>query len=105
MNDHLGNWSIHAIKTTFENFQTIFLVFPSVKKKMAEVALALNESGNSAAEATELEQGAEQDQIRIATFDVDATPPVGSMMAYDRVIPIVDATARLLSAALDTRRT
>ena len=25
-------------------------------------------------------------------------------MAYDRVIPIVDATARLLSAALETNR-
>src|SRR5688572_6196694 len=24
--------------------------------------------------------------LRVATFDVDATPPVGSMMAYDRVL-------------------
>ena len=24
-------------------------------------------------------------EVRVATFDVDATPPVGSMMAYDEV--------------------
>src|SRR5688500_10247787 len=23
--------------------------------------------------------------LRVATFDIDATPPIGSMMAYDRV--------------------
>ena len=24
--------------------------------------------------------------LKVATFDVDATPPVGSMMAYDKVL-------------------
>lgn len=38
--------------------------------------------------------GAEQDQLRLATFDVDATPPVGSMMAYDRVIRVEELGLR-----------
>jgi hypothetical protein len=33
-------------------------------------------------------------QVRIATFDVDATPPVGSMMAYDRVIRVEELGLR-----------
>ncbi|WDQ15071.1 hypothetical protein [Rhodopirellula sp. P2] len=32
--------------------------------------------------------------IRLATFDVDATPPVGSMMAYDRVKRVEEMTLR-----------
>ena len=31
-------------------------------------------------------QGAEPSTMRLATFDVDVTPPVGTMMAYDRVV-------------------
>jgi len=27
---------------------------------------------------------AESSQLRVGTFDIDATPPIGSMMAYDR---------------------
>ena len=33
-------------------------------------------------------------RIRIATFDVDATPPVGSMMAYDRVLRLEELGLR-----------
>ncbi|MFG0267564.1 MAG: hypothetical protein ACF8AM_20790 [Rhodopirellula sp. JB055] len=32
--------------------------------------------------------------VRLATFDVDATPPVGSMMAYDRVKRVEEMTLR-----------
>ncbi|MEP0343470.1 MAG: hypothetical protein ABJE27_01760, partial [Rhodopirellula bahusiensis] len=32
--------------------------------------------------------------IRLAKFDVDATPPVGSMMAYDRVKRVEEMTLR-----------
>lgn len=32
--------------------------------------------------------------LRIATFDLDATPPLGSMMAYDRVVRVDELTLR-----------
>ena len=38
---------------------------------------------------------AEEPHLKIATFDVDATPPVGSMMAYDKVIRTDDLPLRL----------
>jgi hypothetical protein len=34
------------------------------------------------------------DGLRLATFDVDATPPVGSMMAYDPVVRVDELTLR-----------
>lgn len=39
-------------------------------------------------------------EIKLATFDVDATPPVGSMMAYDRVIRQDDLPLRLRGIVL-----
>jgi hypothetical protein len=39
-------------------------------------------------------------EVRLATFDVDATPPVGSMMAYDRVIRQDDLPLRLRGIVL-----
>src|SRR5438094_4522575 len=38
--------------------------------------------------------------LKIATFDVDATPPVGSMMAYDKVLRQDDLTLRCRGIAL-----
>src|SRR6266550_6419834 len=38
--------------------------------------------------------------LKIATFDVDATPPVGSMMAYDKVLRQDDLTLRCRGVAL-----
>src|SRR6188474_2427829 len=38
--------------------------------------------------------------LRVATFDVDATPPVGMMMAYDRVIRQDDLPLRLRGVVL-----
>jgi len=35
-----------------------------------------------------------QESLRIATFDIDATPQVGSMMAYDRVVRIEELGLR-----------
>src|SRR5437868_6878043 len=35
-----------------------------------------------------------QEPLKLATFDVDATPPLGSAMAYDRVVRIDDLTLR-----------
>jgi hypothetical protein len=37
---------------------------------------------------------AAQQLLRLATFDVDATPPVGSMMAYDPVLRLDELTLR-----------
>ncbi len=34
------------------------------------------------------------DALRLATFDVDATPPVGSMLAYDPVVRVDELTLR-----------
>jgi hypothetical protein len=39
-------------------------------------------------------------QIKLATFDVDATPPVGMMMAYDRVLRQDDLPLRLRGLVL-----
>ena len=39
-------------------------------------------------------------QLRLATFDVDATPPVGSMMAYDKVLRTDDLPLRLRGVVL-----
>ena len=39
-------------------------------------------------------------QLKIATFDVDATPPVGSMMAYDKVLRTDDLPLRLRGVVL-----
>ncbi|HZL91031.1 MAG TPA: hypothetical protein VFB96_21880 [Pirellulaceae bacterium] len=38
--------------------------------------------------------------LKLATFDVDATPPVGSMMAYDKVIRTDDLPLRLRGVVL-----
>src|SRR6476619_7277626 len=38
--------------------------------------------------------------LKIATFDVDATPPVGSMMAYDKVLRQDDLRLRCRGVAL-----
>lgn len=38
---------------------------------------------------------AAEPQLKLATFDVDATPPVGSMMAYDKVLRTDDLPLRL----------
>lgn len=38
--------------------------------------------------------GAAESGLKIATFDVDATPPIGSMMAYDRVVRHDDLSLR-----------
>ncbi|MDB4561432.1 hypothetical protein N9298_00925 [bacterium] len=39
-------------------------------------------------------QAETSDQVKVAIFDVDATPPVGTMMAYDRVIRIEELGLR-----------
>src|SRR6476619_3711413 len=38
--------------------------------------------------------------LKIATFDVDATPPVGSMMAYDKVVRQDDLPLRCRGVVL-----
>lgn len=43
---------------------------------------------------------AEESMLRLATFDVDATPPVGMMMAYDRVLRQDDLPLRLRGVVL-----
>lgn len=45
-------------------------------------------------------RGAEEPSLKLATFDVDATPPVGSMMAYDKVIRQDDLPLRLRGMVL-----
>ena len=39
-------------------------------------------------------QDAKQSDLRLATFDIDATPPVGYMMAYDPVVKTWDLSLR-----------
>jgi hypothetical protein len=39
-------------------------------------------------------------QLKLATFDVDATPPIGSMMAYDKVLRRDDLPLRLRGVVL-----
>src|SRR6187431_3712203 len=41
-----------------------------------------------------------EDGLKIATFDVDATPPVGSMMAYDKVVRQDDLPLRCRGVVL-----
>lgn len=43
---------------------------------------------------------AQDTAIKLATFDVDATPPVGSMMAYDKVIRQDDLPLRMRGVVL-----
>ena len=43
---------------------------------------------------------ADEPQLKLATFDVDATPPVGSMMAYETVIRTDDLPLRLRGVVL-----
>src|SRR5687768_7624563 len=38
--------------------------------------------------------------LRLATFDLDATPPVGSMMAYDKVLRQDDLPLRMRGVVL-----
>src|SRR5215813_2116190 len=46
-------------------------------------------------------QGADSPvSLKIATFDVDATPPVGSMMAYDKVLRQDDLPLRCRGVVL-----
>jgi hypothetical protein len=40
------------------------------------------------------ETAAADGELKLATFDVDATPPVGSMMAYDPVVRVDELTLR-----------
>lgn len=40
------------------------------------------------------------DGLRLATFDVDATPPVGNVMAYDPVVRVDELTLRCRGVAL-----
>lgn len=40
------------------------------------------------------------DPLRVATFDVDATPPVGNVMAYDPVVRVDELTLRCRGVAL-----
>jgi hypothetical protein len=39
-------------------------------------------------------------QLRLATFDIDVTPPIGSMMAYDRVTNTWDMSLRARGVAI-----
>src|SRR4029079_17214275 len=43
---------------------------------------------------------ADEPGVKIATFDVDATPPVGSMMAYDKVLRRDDLPLRCRGVVL-----
>ena len=42
----------------------------------------------------------DQSQVQIATFDIDVTPPVGTMMAYDRVVRIEELGLRCRGVVL-----
>src|SRR5215212_8067387 len=42
-------------------------------------------SGQVGAAESQSPAGSSPSHLRVATFDIDATPPIGSMMAYDRV--------------------
>lgn len=44
---------------------------------------------------------AEQPEVRLSTFDVDATPPVGFMMAYDRVKRVEELGLRARGVVLE----
>ena len=44
--------------------------------------------------------GAAAEPLRVATFDVDATPPVGYMMAYDPVVRLDAMTLRCRGVVL-----
>lgn len=58
-------------------------------------------SGVAAAEnASELQSPEQQPVVRIATFDVDATPPIGSAMAYDPVRKLDEMTLRCRGVVL-----
>ena len=52
-------------------------------------SIAVGEDAKTAAGSAALSPG-----VRIATFDIDATPPVGFMMAYDRVARTEELTLR-----------
>src|SRR5688500_2238236 len=43
---------------------------------------------------------ADETAVRVATFDVDATPPVGSAMAYDPVKRLDELTLRCRGVAI-----
>ena len=44
--------------------------------------------------------GAAAEPLRLATFDVDATPPLGYMMAYDPVVRVDAMTLRCRGVVL-----
>ena len=44
--------------------------------------------------------GAANKSLRVATFDVDATPPLGYMMAYDPVVRVDAMTLRCRGVVL-----
>src|SRR5437588_7217779 len=50
--------------------------------------------------ASQSATGAADAGLKIATFDVDATPPVGSMMAYDKVLRQDDLALRCRGVAV-----
>ncbi|SMP38081.1 hypothetical protein SAMN06265222_10171 [Neorhodopirellula lusitana] len=72
----------------------------SVAKSFASLALAvwmvnsLLFQSNVLGQGNSPEPAPQRPQLRLATFDVDATPPVGSMMAYDRVKRVEEMTLR-----------
>jgi hypothetical protein len=62
------------------------------------LALAVNSS--TAVRAAESPQPAATPAIKVATFDVDATPPLGSAMAYDPVRRLDELTLRCRGVAI-----
>ncbi len=58
------------------------------------VLVALTVLGTVAASRAAAAETAAEAAIKIATFDVDATPPVGSAMAYDPVLRLGELTLR-----------
>jgi hypothetical protein len=66
--------------------------------RIARVAVVL--LGLLPAVAANGEETAAKPQLKLAVFDVDATPPVGSAMAYDRVIRLDEMTLRCRGVVL-----
>ncbi len=67
-------------------------IFPHCVRVYSIVLLAVSWSIAGRAEESTQSQGLAG--LRLARFDIDATPPVGSMMAYDRVIRVEELGLR-----------
>src|SRR5262245_16672727 len=73
------------------------LLFPRICSSLCVAALWLAADPSLAAEAT---SAGRTSGLRVSTFDIDATPPIGSHMAYDPVTNTWDLGLRARGAVL-----